>query len=220
MADGFSISGKLKDKLIVAKERWAREGRHMSRDLPDGRKRLPPGQRTVTRMPVLDLGIVPNLAQREWSLSVGGAVEAPLTWSWDDLMAQPQEALVTDIHCVTTWSIYDTDWIGVSARHFLDAVKPKPTATHIMAKSYDGYSTNLSLEHFSAADVLIAHTYMGEPLPREHGGPVRLVVPQLYFWKSAKWLRHITFMEGDQPGYWEARGYHNTGDPWKQERYG
>ncbi|MEW5729810.1 MAG: molybdopterin-dependent oxidoreductase, partial [Pseudomonadota bacterium] len=146
-------------------------------------------------------------------------VEAPLTWSWEDFRAQPQVELVTDIHCVTTWSRYDNAWTGVSARHLLDQVKPRAGAAFVMFRSYDGYTTNVPLSRFADDDVLLAHSWQGEPLTREHGGPVRVVIPKLYLWKSAKWLRAITFMDKDSPGYWELRGYHDEGDPWKEERY-
>lgn len=193
----------------------------MSGEAPSapGARRLPPGQRLVGHLPVLDLGIQPSVRTVDWRLTVGGAVESPLEWDWDTFMAQPQTGLTTDIHCVTNWSTYDTRWQGVAARHLLEVVRPKATATTVMLRSYDGYSANVPLEIFGREDVLLAHSYDGAPLDRAHGGPLRVVIPRLYFWKSAKWLRHITVMEADAPGYWEARGYHNEGDPWKEQRY-
>lgn len=160
------------------------------------------------------------MSPSDWSLSVGGRVEHPLKWDWADLMAQPQVARVSDIHCVTTWSRYDNEWKGVAMRILLERVKPLASARFLMLKSYDGYSTNVPLADVTRESVLIAHTWQGTPLSRDHGGPVRIVIPHLYFWKSAKWLRHITFLDQDQPGYWEARGYHMRGDPWTEERYG
>lgn len=215
--DDIPLTGRIKEKLIETKEKWAREGRALTGR--GGTDRLPPGQRLVTDWPVLDLGIQPDLAAAEWSLTVGGAVEAPLKWSWEDFLAQPQVSLTSDIHCVTTWSRYDNAWEGVSTRHLLDLVRPRPGAGFVMLKSYDGYTTNLPLERFAAADALLARSWQGRPLTREHGGPVRAVIPQLYFWKSAKWLRAITVMDQDSPGYWELRGYHDEGDPWAEDRY-
>jgi DMSO/TMAO reductase YedYZ molybdopterin-dependent catalytic subunit len=207
-------------KLIATKEKWARDGRALTGTTSDpARVRRPPGQRVTADFPVLDLGIQPNLSHAEWSLSVAGQVERPLKWDWRTFMSQPQITYVNDIHCVTTWSRYDNTWVGVSIRHLLAEVKPLPSAKFLMVKSFDGYSTNVPLADVDRDDVFIAHTWQNAPLEREHGGPARLVVPHLYFWKSAKWIRHITFMDRDQPGYWEARGYHMRGDPWKEERY-
>jgi DMSO/TMAO reductase YedYZ molybdopterin-dependent catalytic subunit len=218
--DDVPLFGRIKDKLVETKEKWAREGRALTgAPLEPARNRLPPGQRLTVDWPVLDLGITPNLDIGDWSLSVGGAVETPLSWTWDQFMAQPQTELVTDIHCVTTWSRYDNTWRGVSARHLLEQVRPRPGADFIMFRSYDGYTTNVPLARFADDDVMLAHSWQGAPLTREHGGPVRVVIPKLYFWKSAKWLRAITFMDKDSPGYWEMRGYHDEGDPWKEERY-
>jgi DMSO/TMAO reductase YedYZ molybdopterin-dependent catalytic subunit len=209
------------EKLIKTKEQWARDGRALTGTESDPTKsRLPPGQHIVKDFPVLDLGDQPNLSQREWTLTTAGQIGRPVRWSFDDLMKQPQVELTCDIHCVTTWSRYDNRWKGVSAKHLLSECQPKPTAAYLMVRSFDGYATNVPLSWFDDDDVLLAHTWNGAPLTRDHGGPVRLVIPKLYFWKSAKWVRHITFMEKDAPGYWEARGYHAVGDPWKEERYG
>jgi len=216
--DDVPLSGKFKDKLVATKQAWAREGRGLTGS--HSQNRLPPGQHETVDWPVLDLGIQPNLAAKDWSLGIGGAVENPLKWSWDDFLAQPQTELVSDIHCVTTWSRYDNTWNGVSARHLLAMVKPRASARFIMFRSYDGYTTNVPLDRFADDDVLLAHSWQGEKLTREHGGPVRVVIPKLYFWKSAKWLRAITFMDQDSPGYWELRGYHAEGDPWTEQRYG
>jgi len=220
MADEPTLTGKIKDKLIRTKEQWAKDGRGLtgqtSRPEQD---RLPPGQRLTQDFPVLDLGVQPNLSQADWSLSVGGQVKTTIKWSWADFMAQPQQEFINDIHCVTTWSRYDNKWLGVPMRALLAAVEPLPSAKYLMVKSFDGYSTNVPLADLDRDDVFLGHTWSGAPLTRDHGGPVRLVVPHLYFWKSAKWIRHITFMEKDQPGYWEARGYHMRGDPWPEERY-
>ncbi len=181
--------------------------------------RLPPGQFETEDLPILDLGRRPYIPFEKWSLSVGGLITRPLVWNWADFKAQPQTELRVDIHCVTTWSSFDNEWSGVSARHRLSVVEPKPEAHFVILHGADGYTTTLPLERFSAGNVLLADTWNGEPLPQDHGGPVRLVVPDLYFWKSAKWLTGITFEETDKPGTWETRGYHNEGDPWKEERF-
>jgi DMSO/TMAO reductase YedYZ molybdopterin-dependent catalytic subunit len=218
--DEPTLTGKIKDKLIRTKEQWAKDGRaltgHTAR--PE-EERLPPGQRLTQDFPVLDLGVQPNLSTSDWSLSVGGQVKNQVKWSWADFMAQPQQEFVNDIHCVTTWSRYDNTWLGVPMKALLAAADPKPEAKFLMVKSFDGYSTNVPLADVDRDDVFLGHTWSGKPLTRDHGGPVRLVIPHLYFWKSAKWIRHITFMDKDQPGYWEARGYHMRGDPWPEERY-
>lgn len=209
-------------KLSALKEAWAQQGRGLSGEEQNARpkRRLPPGQHQTQGLPVLDLGIQPNITQDDWALTAAGQVEAPLKWLWQDFMAQPQTTVRVDIHCVTTWSSYDNEFTGVLFRDFLEALRPLPSARFIMARSFDGYSTNIPLEWLTGNDALLCHSWNGEPLSREHGGPVRLLVPKLYFWKSAKWLRHITFMEKDQPGYWEARGYHMRGEPFLEERYG
>jgi DMSO/TMAO reductase YedYZ molybdopterin-dependent catalytic subunit len=207
-------------KLTRTKESWAREGRFLTgRQSRPETERLPPGQHLVKNWPVLDLGLVPDITESQWRLDIKGAVEAPQSWDWNAFQAQPQSEEVTDIHCVTTWSRYDNRWKGVSTRDLLDLVKPREEAAFVALSSYDGYTTNLALEDFAAPDAMLVHSWEGQPLTREHGGPVRLMVPHLYFWKSAKWLRGIEFRTRDQPGFWEVRGYHNRGDPWAEERY-
>lgn len=211
----------IKQKLVASKEKWAREGRLLTGKAGDrARDRLPPGQREVKNWPVLDLGIQPMLPPSRWRLSIDGLVERPIEWDLDDFMAQPRFRSTSDIHCVTAWSRFNNRWEGVSARHVLALVKPKPEARHVVFHSYDGYTTNIPLADFAGEDVLLAHSWEGEPIPREHGGPVRVVVPTLYFWKSAKWVKRIELCAEDRPGFWEVRGYHNYGDPWKEERYG
>ena len=219
--DDIPILGKLKDKLVRKKEEIAREGRHLTGEAPAtaNKRRLPPGQRLVEKWPVLDLGLQPQVPRDKWELGVRGAVEHEIDWTWEQFMAQPQTEDTSDIHCVTSWSLYDNNWIGVSAKHLIAVVKPKPSVTHVVFTSHDGYTTNVPYAHFDDDDVLIAHSWQGKPIPVEHGGPVRIVLPKLYFWKSAKWVKRILFLERDQPGYWEVRGYHNVGDPWDEERY-
>jgi DMSO/TMAO reductase YedYZ molybdopterin-dependent catalytic subunit len=208
-------------KLVESKERWAREGRLLTGTAPDpARPRLPPGQHRVESWPVLDLGVQPQLEPERWRLTLGGLVTIPLEWDWQTFLAQPQVKRRSDIHCVTAWSRFDNDWEGVAARHLLDLARPAPGARFVCLESHDGYTTNLPLEFFGAEDSLLAHSWQGKPLTREHGGPARVIVPQLYFWKSAKWLRHIELMAVDRFGFWEERGYHDRGDPWTEERYG
>ena len=151
---------------------------------------------------------------------IDGLVEAPTTLDFSAFMALPQVEMLSDIHCVTQWSRFDNTWNGVATRDVLARVRPRPEARFVIQTSYDGYTTNLPLADFAGEDVLLAHRWEGEAIAREHGGPVRLVLPKLYFWKSAKWLTKLTFVAEDQPGFWEVRGYHMRGDPWKEERYG
>jgi DMSO/TMAO reductase YedYZ molybdopterin-dependent catalytic subunit len=191
----------------------------MTAESENSAPRTPPGQHVVDSWPVLDLGIVPRVDQGNWRLAVDGLVHTPVDWSWDDLMAQPQVHLRSDIHCVTTWSRYENHWDGVALRHLLSVVRPRAEARFVLAHSSDGYSTNLPLAVLDDDDVLLATGWEGAPLTRDHGGPVRLVVPKKYFWKSAKWIRRLEFLEADHPGYWETRGYHREGDPWREERY-
>ncbi len=225
MADDSDTPGgetalPLDSKLTTTKQRWAREGKFLTGKVtrPES-DRLPPGQHLVSDWPVLDLGMQPRIPLDRWRLDVTGAVENPVSWDWTTFAAQKQSREVTDIHCVTTWSRYDNRWDGVATRDLLDLVMPKPEATHVMLHAYDGYTTNLALEDFGAEDALIVHSWEGQPLSVEHGGPVRLVVPHLYFWKSAKWLKQIEFRAADRRGFWEERGYHNHADPWREQRY-
>ena len=214
------LLAKARRKLVESKERWAREGRLLTgRPGRPAEQRLPPGQRQVENWPVLDLGLQPTVSTEEWRLTVDGLVDHPMTWDWATFRALPVFRDVSDIHCVTAWSRFDNAWEGVSARDILAAVEPKPDARFVMFHSYDDYTTNLPLAEFGEPDVLLAYSWQGRPLPREHGGPVRVVVPKLYFWKSAKWIRRIELVAEDRPGFWELRGYHDHGDPWREERY-
>ncbi len=207
-------------KLTTTKQRWAQEGRFLTgRTARPESERLPPGQHLVTDWPVLDLGMHPEVPAACWRLDVHGAVERPVVWDWMGFQALPQSRAVSDIHCVTTWSRYDNTWDGVLTRDLLEAVMPKPDARFVVLQSYDGYTTNLTLDDFAAHDALLAHGWNGAPLAPVHGGPLRLVVPHLYLWKSAKWLQRIEFRTDDRPGFWEVRGYHNRGDPWVEQRY-
>lgn len=207
-------------KLTRSKERWAQEGRfltgHSAR--PES-ERLPPGQHRVSNWPVLDLGVRPEVSRERWQLAVTGAVRQTLRWNWATFAARATTHAVSDMHCVTTWSRYDNRWDGVRTQDLLERVGPRPEAHFVALESFDGYTTNLPLADFAAPDALVAHAWEGEPLSRVHGGPARLVVPHLYFWKSAKWLKRITFLPQDQLGFWEVRGYHERGDPWAEQRY-
>jgi len=207
-------------KLTRTKEKWAREGRFLTGKItrPE-EQRLPPGQHLTRDWPVLDLGVVPPVSRERWRLDVYGAVDNPVFWTFAEFFAQKQSQFVSDIHCVTTWSRYDNQWEGLATRELLAACQPHDDARFVVLHSYDGYTTNLSLDDFAAEDAVLAHSWSGQPLTEEHGGPVRLVVPHLYFWKSAKWLQAIEFVTADAPGFWEVRGYHNRGDPWAEQRY-
>jgi len=207
-------------KLTRSKQRWASEGKFLTGHVASPEtERLPPGQHLVRDWPVLDLGQQPDVPLERWSLTVGGLVDHPVTLDWKAFMALPQTGLRTDIHCVTTWSRYDNDWQGVATHDLLDLVQPTEDAAYLMLHGYDGYSTNVPLADFAAPTAILAHGWQGKPLARDHGGPMRLVIPHLYFWKSAKWLKGIDFLAADRPGFWEVNGYHRRGDPWAEERY-
>ncbi|MET1045317.1 MAG: sulfite oxidase-like oxidoreductase [Hyphomicrobium sp.] len=207
-------------KLTRTKQRWAREGRFLTgRTARPDADRLPPGQHLVRDWPVLDLGQQPDIPLDKWQLDIDGAVENPASLDWAAFQREPQSGTTSDIHCVTTWSRYDNRWTGVATRELLDLVMPTAEAHFVVLHSYDRYTTNITLEDFASEDAVVAHSWEGKPLTREHGGPVRLVVPHLYFWKSAKWLKRIEFVTRDAPGFWEVNGYHNRADPWKEQRY-
>ena len=214
-------TGRIKDKLVATKQRWAQEGRLLTGRPSDREEdRLPPGQRKVTDWPVLDLGVKPDIPLESWRLQVDGLVAQPVRLDWTAFQALPQTDFMSDIHCVTSWSRFDNRWRGVAVRDLLDHVMPKPEARFVTLHSYDTYTTNLPLEAFAAEDALLATHWNDAPLSLDHGGPVRAIVPQLYFWKSAKWVKRIAFAADDKPGFWEERGYHNHGDPWTEQRYG
>ena len=179
--------------------------------------RIPPGQYLTPDFPVLSAGPTPRTPLDRWSLELDGEIDTPRRWTWDELLALPQETVTVDIHCVTKWSKLDTTWTGVSLDTLLDGVETE--AEHIVAWCDGGYTTNLPLEDVTGGRAWIAHTYDDEPLEPAHGGPARLLVPHLYFWKSAKWVRGITLTVEDRPGFWEGYGYHNHGDPWREQRY-
>jgi DMSO/TMAO reductase YedYZ molybdopterin-dependent catalytic subunit len=181
--------------------------------------RVPPNQRLTRGWPVLHASPVPKFNPAIWSFRVWGEVETEFELTWDEFRALPPVKTQSDFHCVTGWSKLDNTWDGVSFRTVADRAKPKPTATHVLIHAEYGYTANLPIEAVLDDDVLFAWSHDGEPLEPEHGGPLRLVVPKLYAWKSAKWVRGVRFMDRDERGYWEVRGYHNQADPFREERY-
>jgi DMSO/TMAO reductase YedYZ molybdopterin-dependent catalytic subunit len=188
--------------------------------------RLPVGQHEVRNWPVLDLGDLPDVPLADLRLEVGGLCENPFTLTWDEFLALPQVDDVSDFHCVTTWSRMDNRWGGVRFRTLAELAVPAPEAAHILCTGYDHmpgtripYTVNLPLARAVEEDVLLVHTWEGQPLPRDHGGPCRMITPKLYAWKGAKWIRRIDFIADDRPGFWETRGYSNSAEPWFEDRY-
>ncbi len=210
-----------KERYIEAKQRWAeKQVAKGVRPYPERVEgRLPPGQKLTSGFPVLDLGVQPEIPLDQWTLTIDGLVEQPKTLNWAEFNALPQVEDVSDFHCVTTWSKYDCRWSGVAFTTLYELVHPQPEAKFVYFTGYDGYSTNVALEACLDDDVLLATHFNGEPLPREHGGPARVIIPKLYAWKGAKFVRGITFLQEDKLGFWEVRGYSNSADPWKEERY-
>jgi DMSO/TMAO reductase YedYZ molybdopterin-dependent catalytic subunit len=181
--------------------------------------RVPPGQRLTPGWPVLHVGAVPSLAPADWRLAVAGRVRRRTVLGWDELRALPTVTVSSDLHCVTGWSRLDNSWQGVRVREVLALAEPRPEATHVIVSGHPAYSANLPLEALLDDDVLLAWAHDGAPLAPVHGGPVRLVVPARYAWKSVKWVTELRLMDRDVPGYWEERGYHDEADPWREERY-
>jgi DMSO/TMAO reductase YedYZ molybdopterin-dependent catalytic subunit len=224
--------------LIERKERWARKmaakGKPPVRpgDPPvrsttrrgelglRSTERLPPGQHLTQGFPILDLGIKPEIALKDWRLEIGGLVENPKTFTWEEFNALPQFEDVSDFHCVTTWSKFDCRWRGVAFFTLAEIVKPKSEVRHVLFSSYDGYTTNVRIEDALDDDALVATQFDGKPITRDHGGPARVIIPKLYGWKGAKFVRAIDFVAEDKPGFWEVRGYSNTADPWTEDRFG
>ena len=182
--------------------------------------RLPPGQIVTRKWPVLHYGHVPIIRPEEWRFQVSGLVERPLSLTWADLETLPRQETACDIHCVTRWSRYDNVFSGVPVRSILAAAGPKPGAKFVLVHAEPDYTTNLPIGDLDREENLLATHHDGEPLAAEHGGPIRLLVPHLYFWKSAKWVTGLEFIDEDWPGFWEQNGYHMRGDPWAEERYG
>ncbi len=211
----------IQGKLVKAKERWA------ERQIAKGAKalerpteeRLPPGQHLTRGFPVLDLGIKPETTLEEWRLQIDGLVEKPVELDWKRFNELSQAQDISDLHCVTTWSKFDCRWEGVPFTEIYDLVKPLPEAAYVLFTAYDDYTVNVPLATLLDEDVLIATKFEGGPLPREHGGPARVIIPKLYGWKGAKFVRHLHFMKEDKLGFWEVRGYSNTADPFTEDRY-
>jgi DMSO/TMAO reductase YedYZ molybdopterin-dependent catalytic subunit len=192
----------------------------------DGMPKLPVGQHEVKNWPVLDLGETPNVDIASWRLEVAGEIDNPFTLTWEQFLALPQADDVSDFHCVTTWSRYDNHWRGVRFRTIAELAVPRDDAHFVLCTGYDSmpgssipYTTNLPLARAVDDDVLLVHTWEGKPLPREHGGPCRMITPKLYAWKGAKWIRKIEFLPKDKKGFWEIRGYSNSAEPWFNDRY-
>jgi DMSO/TMAO reductase YedYZ molybdopterin-dependent catalytic subunit len=210
-----------KERYIAAKQRWAEKqvARGVTARAVASTDRLPPGQKLTEGFPVLDLGVQPAVALADWQLKIDGAVARPTLLNWTEFNALPQVDDVSDFHCVTTWSKFDCRWGGVAFTTLYELVQPGPEAKFVYFTSYDGYSTNVSLEKCLDDDVLVATRFDGEPLAREHGGPARVIIPKLYAWKGAKFVNGIAFFAEDKLGFWEVRGYSNTADPWTEDRY-
>ena len=184
-----------------------------------GKRKLPPGQDATEKFPVLTYGQTPRVSKDEWRFAVWGLVEHEKDWLWNEFMALPQTKLNADFHCVTHWSRFDDEWEGVLFKDLVQHVRLRQEAKYVMQHAYGGYTTNLPLRWMLEEDVLFAHTLNGEPLPAEHGGPMRVFTPRRYAWKGAKWIRGLEFLAQDKPGFWELNGYSNTADPWKEERF-
>jgi DMSO/TMAO reductase YedYZ molybdopterin-dependent catalytic subunit len=182
--------------------------------------RLPPGQYdTGTTWPVLTAEVTPTLDTASWTFRIEGAVERETAWTWDEIRSLPRSVYQGDIHCVTTWSKLGMEWVGVSVDALLAVARPRPAASHVLAFSHTGYTTNVPLDDVTGGKAWVAWEVDGEPLPTAHGGPARLLVPHLYFWKSAKWVAGLRILDRDEPGFWERNGYHDRGDPWLEQRY-
>ncbi len=207
-------------KALQEKQNWDGEIPQGEGELNrDGNPKIPPGQRVTTNWPVLDLGVQPELDETTWNLTVSGFVKNPETFTWDAFMQFPQVEDVSDFHCVTSWSRMDNRWVGVRFRDIAEHCELMDSARFVYIKAFDGYSTNLPLEQAMKKDVLLVHQWEGHPLTRDHGGPVRMITPQLYAWKGAKWIGEICFLDKDELGFWEKRGYSNTAEPWLNDRY-
>ncbi|MEL6221237.1 MAG: sulfite oxidase-like oxidoreductase [Cyanobacteria bacterium J06627_8] len=186
---------------------------------PELNERVPPGQYLASGFPVLSYGETPKVTTDQWQLKVWG-LATPQTLTWDDVMAMPQTNITADFHCVTRWSKLDVQWTGVKVTDLMASIEVRPSATHVMLHAYGDYTTNLTLDDFVREENFLAHTLFDEPLPPDHGGPMRLVVPHLYAWKSAKWINGLEFLDREELGFWEKNGYHRRGEPWAEERYG
>ena len=205
--------------MAITSKILAARGRKQAEKLGIDPSRVPPGQYLTERFPVLTVGPNPRFDLGTWDFTVFGEVERDIRFDWGQLMAMPQQDVVVDIQRVTRWSKIDTPWRGVRVRDVLEQAGVKPSGTHLMAYSDGGYTTNMPLEVVMGDDVLLAHAYDGKPLEKDHGAPLRLLVPKRYFWKSAKFLRKLEVMSEDRMGFWELNGYHNDADPWQEQRH-
>lgn len=181
--------------------------------------RIPPGQYLTDRFPVLHAGVTPRVKLDGWDFRVDGLVEEPVMWSYDEIRAMPSVSRTVDIHCVTKWSKLDTVWEGVSVSEIMSGITLKPGVTHVLVSAEHGFTANVPLSDFMAEQNMLAYRYDGLDLEPDHGWPLRLLVPHLYFWKSVKWVRGLQFLDHDTPGFWERNGYHMYGDPWREQRY-
>jgi DMSO/TMAO reductase YedYZ molybdopterin-dependent catalytic subunit len=206
---------KIKNTPSVADDKPLGKGKLNRHGMPE----IPIGQIVTEKWPVLDLGIQPDVPLTEWRLKIDGEVEHPYTLNWEEFMALPQTEDISDFHCVTTWSKLGMKWKGVKLFDLAALAQIKETATHILCYAYDDYTTNISIEEALKSDVLLVHTFDDQPLPKEHGGPVRMITPQLYAWKGSKWINRIEFLNDNKLGFWEERGYSNTAYPWRNDRY-
>jgi DMSO/TMAO reductase YedYZ molybdopterin-dependent catalytic subunit len=206
--------------MPITSRLFGERGRNRAASLGIDPERLPPGQSPTVKWPVLSLGETPRVGTDQWLLSVDGAVEEPYVLGWEAFTADDsQTEWRGDIHCVTRWSKFDMDWRGADVKELIGRARPRPEATHLLAHSYGGYTTNMPLSDVLEHPALIAHQADGTPLEPDHGGPARLLVPHLYLWKSAKWIQRLELLDHDELGFWERNGYHHRGDPWLQERY-
>jgi DMSO/TMAO reductase YedYZ molybdopterin-dependent catalytic subunit len=205
--------------MPITRRIFAQRGRQRAADLGIEPERLPPGQSPTVKWPVLSLGESPFIPMDQWTLTVDGSVERPYSLSWEEFRAIPSTEWHGDIHCVTRWSKFGMDWEGVEVSKLIGRAQPTAAATHLLAHCVGGYTTNLPLADVLEHPALIAHSADGAPLDRDHGAPARLLVPHLYLWKSAKWIRRLEILDEDRLGFWERNGYHHRGDPWQEERY-
>jgi DMSO/TMAO reductase YedYZ molybdopterin-dependent catalytic subunit len=205
--------------MAITPRMFGERGRRRAESLGIDPARLPPGQSPTVKWPVLSIEATPEPAPERWTLAIDGAVAEPFTIGWSELLGEPQTEWTGDIHCVTRWSRFGMSWRGVSVARLIARARPLPEAGFLLAESEGGYTTNLPLSDVLEHPALVAHRADGEPLAAEHGGPVRLLVPHLYLWKSAKWLTRLQILEHDELGFWEQNGYHHRGDPWREERH-
>lgn len=194
------------------------QGKFFHKPSPSQSTRVPPGQHLAKGFPVLTYGATPQVSTDEWEFRVWGLVK-PMTFSWSDFMALPQHEFTADFHCVTRWSKLDVKWMGIKVTDFMKLVEVDPKAVYVMEHCYGGYTTNIAMTDFLREENFFAVKLFGEDLPAKHGGPMRIIVPHLYAWKSAKWINGLEFLESEELGFWERNGYHKRGEPWEEERY-